>query len=95
MAKSTGKLFNTHQSTKLYFLYCTGGKTPGIAMLHKTISCSFHFSNRINLALFASTVPTYSFFCREEKLFGKYSCIIVLNFSLDKIHHVFLKIFLV
>jgi hypothetical protein len=95
LAKSTGKLFNTHPSTKLYFLYCTGGKIPGIAILHKIISCNCHFSNKINLAPFASTAQTYSFFCKEEKLSGKCSFIITLIFSLDKIHQVFLKIFLV
>jgi hypothetical protein len=37
LAKSTGKLFKTPQSTNEYVLYLTGGKIHGIDILPSTI----------------------------------------------------------
>jgi hypothetical protein len=54
-AKSTGKLFKTHQSTREYLSYIVGGNIQGIDMLHKTISGKFHLLNSLYCALLVST----------------------------------------
>jgi hypothetical protein len=92
LAKSTGKLFNIPPSNKLWVLYSIGGNMPGIDILHKTVFCRSHFSNKIYFAVFVSTDQTNNLIFSLPKLFGRYSSAICLIFLLDKIHPLFLKI---